>query len=69
MEKERPEEAYDPFERAIRKTGCWKEHLMCAECIGDTKDWRECNEELQKFRSCMQNYMQDKLESSQKASN
>ncbi|VBB27243.1 unnamed protein product [Acanthocheilonema viteae] len=45
MEKERLEEEYDFFERAIRKTGCWKEHLACAECMGHTKDWRECQEE------------------------
>ncbi|KAL3985118.1 hypothetical protein ACH3XW_37310 [Acanthocheilonema viteae] len=68
MEKERLEEEYDFFERAIRKTGCWKEHLACAECMGHTKDWRECQEELHKFRNCMQNYMKDKLEPPEKAS-
>ncbi|VDN82691.1 unnamed protein product [Brugia pahangi] len=45
MEKGQPEEGYDHFERAIRKTGCWEEHLTCAECMSHTKDWRECKEE------------------------
>lgn len=46
MREERPEEEYNIFERAIRKTGCWNEHLECAECINLTKDWRECKEEV-----------------------
>lgn len=46
MEEKKPEEKYDFFERAIRKTGCWEEHLACAECIGYTKDWRDCKEEV-----------------------
>ncbi|VDO42413.1 unnamed protein product [Onchocerca flexuosa] len=45
MEKGQPEEEYDLVERAIRKTGCWKEHLACAECMGETRDWRECKDE------------------------
>ncbi|EFO22628.1 E2IG2 protein [Loa loa] len=69
MEKDQPEEEYDYLERAIRKTGCWEEHLACAECMGDTRDWRACKEELQKFRDCMQNYMKDKVVPSGKASN
>ncbi|VIO97764.1 E2IG2, putative [Brugia malayi] len=69
MEKGQPEDGYDHFERAIRKTGCWKEHLTCAECMSHTKDWRECKEELQKFKNCMQTYMKDKMKPSGKTSN
>uniref|UniRef100_A0A915PGT7 RING-type domain-containing protein n=1 Tax=Setaria digitata TaxID=48799 RepID=A0A915PGT7_9BILA len=46
MEKGQPEEEQDLIERAIRKTGCWEEHLACAECMGYTRDWRQCKEEV-----------------------
>ncbi|VDK81122.1 unnamed protein product [Litomosoides sigmodontis] len=67
MGKEGPVEARSIFERGIRKTGCWTEHLACAECINYTKDWRECKEELEKFRNCVQNYMKDKTKPSEQA--
>ncbi|VDK66320.1 unnamed protein product [Onchocerca ochengi] len=67
MEKGRPEGEYDLVERAIRKTGCWKEHLASAECMSETRDWRECKDE--KFRNCMQTYMKDKVQPSEKRSN
>lgn len=49
--EDKPEEEYDHFERAIRKTGCWKEHEACANCINIMKDWRECKEEVTILRN------------------
>ncbi|KAM3715782.1 Cytochrome c oxidase assembly factor [Dirofilaria immitis] len=69
MEEAKSEEEYDLVERAIRKTGCWEEHLACSECMGETRDWRECKHQLEKFRSCMQTYMKDKTQPSEKPSN
>lgn len=46
MGDEKTEEEYDFVERAIRNTGCWEQHLACAECMSDTKDWRECQKEV-----------------------
>ncbi|VDN05442.1 unnamed protein product [Thelazia callipaeda] len=60
MNAEKQEKEYDLIERSIRKTGCWKQHLACAECMADTKDWRECQEELRLLRECMLAYSKKK---------
>lgn len=43
---EEEDEVYDPFEQAIKRTGCWEQHLMSAGCIADYGDWRLCQKEV-----------------------
>ncbi|KAK9768236.1 Cytochrome oxidase assembly factor 4 [Basidiobolus ranarum] len=46
------EEEEDEYELRIKKTGCYDENEALQLCFYDTKDWRQCKDEMEKFRSC-----------------
>ncbi|KAH9520020.1 hypothetical protein Btru_071485 [Bulinus truncatus] len=50
----REEEEVDPVEAMINKTGCLQLHYAVQECIGEKKDWRQCQKEVTEFRKCME---------------
>uniref|UniRef100_A0A0M3IAE6 CHCH domain-containing protein n=1 Tax=Ascaris lumbricoides TaxID=6252 RepID=A0A0M3IAE6_ASCLU len=52
----------DRVELAIRKSGCWDEHIACVECMSEKSDWRKCQTPLSAFKECMQKYTQKKKE-------
>jgi len=43
----------DPVERMLKKTGCLEKHYSVLECIAETKDWRQCQKQVQDFKECM----------------
>ncbi|XP_013777141.1 cytochrome c oxidase assembly factor 4 homolog, mitochondrial-like [Limulus polyphemus] len=48
------EEEDDPVEKMLKKTGCLELHYAVQECMADHKDWRKCQEQVAKFRACIQ---------------
>uniref|UniRef100_A0A0K0CU45 MIF4G domain-containing protein n=1 Tax=Angiostrongylus cantonensis TaxID=6313 RepID=A0A0K0CU45_ANGCA len=32
----------DPVEVLIRRTGCWEQHIAVVDCMGEKRDWRQC---------------------------
>lgn len=49
----RDEAEEDRVETLIRRSGCWDQHLAVVDCMAERKDWRQCQEQLNKFRECM----------------
>ena len=45
----------DHVEKMLNKAGCIKEHYAVQECMAETKDWRQCQEHVQKFKQCIDN--------------
>ncbi|KHN72735.1 Cytochrome c oxidase assembly factor 4 -like protein, mitochondrial [Toxocara canis] len=52
----------DRIELAIRRSGCWDQHIACVECMSDKSDWRKCQVPLSAFKECMQKYTEKKKE-------
>ncbi|CAJ0582584.1 unnamed protein product, partial [Mesorhabditis spiculigera] len=51
----------DRVEKLIKKSGCWDGHIAVVDCMGDKRDWRQCQEQLTNFRTCMtKNYLDKK---------
>ncbi|XP_051154443.1 cytochrome c oxidase assembly factor 4 homolog, mitochondrial-like isoform X2 [Leptopilina boulardi] len=50
----------DPLERMLKKTGCMELHFKVQECIAETQDWRKCKEQVNIFRTCMEEYQRNK---------
>uniref|UniRef100_A0A0B7A3W9 CHCH domain-containing protein n=2 Tax=Arion vulgaris TaxID=1028688 RepID=A0A0B7A3W9_9EUPU len=50
----------DPVDAMINKTGCLQLHIAVQECIGEKKDWRECQKEVAEFRKCIEAGMKKK---------
>jgi len=44
----------DPYVTRIEKTGCSLENENLQLCFHDTKDWRLCRDQLERFRECWQ---------------
>ncbi len=56
----------DRAEAFVRRLGCWEQHLAVLDCIGETRDWRQCQDivtlrddvigsfQLAQFRVCME---------------
>jgi cytochrome c oxidase assembly factor 4 len=53
---ENEDEEEDPVEKMIKKTGCMDYHYKVQECIVETRDWRKCQPEVERFRQCMSDY-------------
>jgi cytochrome c oxidase assembly factor 4 len=51
----------NPVEAMINKTGCLQLHYAVQECMGEKKDWRQCQKEVTEFRKCMEVGMKKKL--------
>ena len=43
----------DRVETLIRNSGCWDQHIGVVDCMGEKKDWRECQDVLKLFKECM----------------
>ncbi|KAF6215530.1 hypothetical protein GE061_010286 [Apolygus lucorum] len=41
-------EPIDHVEEMLRRTGCIELHYKVQECIAEKRDWRKCQEEVQK---------------------
>ncbi|XP_076360327.1 uncharacterized protein LOC143252299 [Tachypleus tridentatus] len=48
------EEEDDHVEKMLKKTGCLELHYAVQECMADHKDWRKCQEQVAKFRACIE---------------
>ncbi|XP_076668909.1 uncharacterized protein LOC143369185 [Andrena cerasifolii] len=46
----------DPVEEMLKKTGCMELHYQVQECIAETQDWRKCQEQVKRFKVCMDEY-------------
>lgn len=50
----------DPLDRMLKKTGCMELHFKVQECIAETQDWRKCKDQVNTFRTCMEEYQRNK---------
>ncbi|ORX92993.1 hypothetical protein K493DRAFT_316244 [Basidiobolus meristosporus CBS 931.73] len=55
---EEEEEEEDEYELRIKRTGCYEENEALQLCFYDTKDWRKCKDEMEKFRECWKKHQQ-----------
>ncbi|XP_077402003.1 cytochrome c oxidase assembly factor 4 homolog, mitochondrial [Vanacampus margaritifer] len=47
------EEAEDPVERMISRTGCAELHEALQDCMAEHRDWRACQSHVGAFQKCM----------------
>ena len=52
----------DPVEEMLKKTGCMELHYQVQECIAETQDWRKCQEQVKRFKVCMDEYKKKREE-------
>lgn len=50
----------DEWDKRIFSTGCADENWKLTECHSEKKDWRQCTEELTRFRECWKRHNNDK---------
>ncbi|CAL7946518.1 unnamed protein product [Xylocopa violacea] len=53
----------DPVEEMLKKTGCMELHYQVQECIAETQDWRKCQDQVKKFKVCMDEYQRNREKS------
>lgn len=49
-------EITDPVENMLKKTGCIELHYKVQECIAESQDWRTCQDVVNNFKQCMNEY-------------
>lgn len=42
----------DPYIARIKRSGCFDQHEQLQDCYLEKRDWRECKEEMIKFKEC-----------------
>ncbi|CAG4959149.1 cytochrome c oxidase assembly factor 4 homolog, mitochondrial [Colias croceus] len=52
----------DPVETMLKKAGCLDLHYKVQECIATTKDWRQCQTEVNDFRDCITKHKQEEMQ-------
>lgn len=52
----RQEDIEDPVEEMLKRTGCMELHYQVQECIAESQDWRKCQEQVKRFKICMDEY-------------
>ncbi|NXJ81040.1 COA4 factor, partial [Trogon melanurus] len=50
---EEDEEAEDPLDAMIARTGCAAQHRELQECMAERQDWRRCQAQVRAFGECM----------------
>ncbi|XP_055658168.1 cytochrome c oxidase assembly factor 4 homolog, mitochondrial [Falco peregrinus] len=50
---EEAEEAEDPVDAMISRTGCMAQHRELQECMAARQDWRHCQPQVRAFGDCM----------------
>ncbi|KAK4039068.1 hypothetical protein C8A01DRAFT_16892 [Parachaetomium inaequale] len=50
----------DEWDKRIFSTGCADENAKMTDCYYETKDWRACKDEMEKFRQCWKAQGNDK---------
>uniref|UniRef100_A0A8D0FAX7 Cytochrome c oxidase assembly factor 4 homolog n=1 Tax=Strix occidentalis caurina TaxID=311401 RepID=A0A8D0FAX7_STROC len=51
--EEDDEEAEDPLDAMILRTGCAAQHRELQECMAARQDWRHCQAQVRAFGECM----------------
>ncbi|XP_045489679.1 cytochrome c oxidase assembly factor 4 homolog, mitochondrial [Pieris rapae] len=51
----------DPVETMLKKAGCLDLHYKVQECINTTKDWRQCQTEVNDFKDCITRHKQEEM--------
>ncbi|XP_076244498.1 uncharacterized protein LOC143185411 [Calliopsis andreniformis] len=59
---EQQQSIVDPVEEMLKKTGCMELHYEVQECIAQTQDWRKCQEQVKRFKVCMDKYQRKREE-------
>ncbi|KAM9247795.1 cytochrome c oxidase assembly factor 4 homolog, mitochondrial [Leptosomus discolor] len=52
-EADEDEEAEDPVDALISRTGCAAQHRELQECMAARQDWRHCQAQVRAFGECM----------------
>ena len=52
LEKDDTDEE-DPVEKMLEKAGCLQKHYAVQECMAETRDWRQCQNQVKEFRECI----------------
>jgi cytochrome c oxidase assembly factor 4 len=45
----------DPYIIRLKKSGCYESHIELQDCFYEKKDWRQCKDEMKKFKECFVN--------------
>lgn len=53
LEEDEDEEAEDPLDAMISRTGCAAQHRELQECMAARQDWRHCQTQVRAFGECM----------------
>ncbi|XP_052668472.1 cytochrome c oxidase assembly factor 4 homolog, mitochondrial [Harpia harpyja] len=53
LEEDEDEEAEDPLDAMISRTGCAVQHRELQECMAARQDWRHCQTQVRAFGECM----------------
>lgn len=48
------------YDAMLDQTGCRDLNDAVLECIADTRDWRQCQTQVQAFRECFEQYQRQK---------
>ncbi|XP_063813038.1 cytochrome c oxidase assembly factor 4 homolog, mitochondrial [Pseudophryne corroboree] len=56
------EDEEDPVDAMIGRTGCTAHHYAVQECMVEHQDWRKCQDQVQRFKDCMQDYQKKRME-------
>ncbi|KAJ3318089.1 hypothetical protein HDU76_000939 [Blyttiomyces sp. JEL0837] len=56
------EDEEDEYNLRIKRTGCFDQHESMLDCHFRTKDWRQCKDEMKRFRECMKVYEEKKAQ-------
>ncbi|XP_059681397.1 cytochrome c oxidase assembly factor 4 homolog, mitochondrial [Gavia stellata] len=53
LAEDEDEEAEDPVDAMISRTGCAAQHRELQECMAAQQDWRHCQPQVRAFGECM----------------
>ena len=54
LQKSEDDEELDHVEVMLKKAGCLELHYKVQECMFDTRDWRQCQSQVQDFKKCIE---------------
>ncbi|KAK0744340.1 hypothetical protein B0T21DRAFT_280456 [Apiosordaria backusii] len=57
---EEEEDEPDEWDKRIFSTGCAEENAKLTDCYYEKKDWRQCKEEMERFKQCWKSQGNDK---------
>eukprot|EP00118_Oscarella_pearsei_P005395 m.24816 g.24816 ORF g.24816 m.24816 type:complete len:67 (+) comp28679_c0_seq1:19-219(+) len=54
MQHQAEDEEEDPFDLAIKNSGCASFHYRLQDCMAEHRDWRKCQQDVKEFQKCIE---------------